>query len=56
MATTSFKKEFVVTNEEDAKRLQDDLADKKATITFSRTDMSSNKEKEDKLLARLVSA
>lgn len=56
MATTSFKKEFIVKDKDAADRFARDLDAKKATVSYTKKDFNSDKTKGNQLLARLVSA
>ena len=56
MATTSFKKEFVVRDKDVADRLKKDVEGDEATVSYSRKDTDSEKKKAESLLARLASA
>ena len=56
MATTSFKKEFVVRDKDAAERLKSDMANNSPTISYSKKNTSSDRKKGEDLLARLVSA
>ena len=56
MATSSFKKEFIVKEKSAVKRFEKDLDSGTATVTYKKKNSSSDKEKGNQLLARLVSA
>jgi hypothetical protein len=56
MATTSFKKEFIVKDREAVDRFARDLDSKKPTVSYTKKDFNSDKNKGNQLLARLVSA
>ena len=56
MATTSFKKEFVIQDEKAVKRLKDDIAKNASTVSYEKKDAITDKLKRDNLLARLALA
>jgi len=56
MATTSFKKEFVVKDKKTSDKLRAEIASQKSTVRYSKKNVSADKEKGESLLARLVSA
>ena len=56
MATSSFKKEFIVKERKAVERFERDLDSGKPTVEYKTKDSSSEKAKGNELLARLVSA
>jgi hypothetical protein len=56
MATTSFKKEFIVKDRSTADRLTRNVEGKIATVSYTKKNSASDKRKGESLLARLVSA
>jgi len=56
MATTSFKKQFIVSDKDAARRLESDVRAGKPTVSYTKKDEAADRKKGDNLLARLASA